>query len=99
VGGLLWAVWKMDEGLFRSFVSACLFVQVSAMSFFYFFPTYVKRPSLTTGNWAMQILQMVYRNDGDYNAFPSGHVYQTALICLFYNFCIPATRGFGLGLW
>ena len=55
----MWAAWKMDEELFRSFVSACLFVQVSAMSFFYFFPTYVKRPTLTTGNWAMQILQKV----------------------------------------
>ena len=87
--GLIWAAWKMDEGLFRSFVSACLFVQVSAMLFFYFFPTYVKRPLLTTVNWATKILKMVYRNDGDYNAFPSGHVYQTSLICLFYNQLYP----------
>lgn len=87
--GLIWAAWKMDEGLFRSFVSACLFVQVSAMLFFYFFPTYVKRPILIAGNWTTHILQMVYRNDGDYNAFPSGHVYQTSLICLFYNHLYP----------
>ena len=87
--GLIWAAWKMEEGLFRSFVSACLFVQVSAMLFFYFFPTYVKRPLLTTVNWATKILKMVYRNDGDYNAFPSGHVYQTSLICLFYNQLYP----------
>jgi len=32
-GGLLWAAWRMDEELFRSFVSACLFVQISAISF------------------------------------------------------------------
>lgn len=89
VGGLIWAIWKMDEELFRSFISACLFVQMSAMSLFYFFPTYVKRPILNSGNWATQILQMVYRNDGDYNAFPSGHVYQTSLICLFYNHLYP----------
>ncbi len=98
IGGLIWAAWKMDEELFRSFVSACLFVQVSAMSFFYFFPTYVKRPTLTTGNWATRILQMVYRNDGDYNAFPSGHVYQTALICLFYNHLYPSYPWLWIGI-
>jgi membrane-associated phospholipid phosphatase len=88
-GGLIWATWKMDEELFRSFISACLFVLLSSILFFYFFPTYVKRPILTGGNWAMQTLQMVYQNDGDYNAFPSGHVYQTSLICLFYNRLYP----------
>ncbi len=98
IAGLIWAVLKMDEELFRSFASACLFVQVSAMLSFYFFPTYVKRPVLTAGNWATQILQMVYRNDGDYNAFPSGHVYQTALICSITS-CIPTTLEFGLVLW
>jgi membrane-associated phospholipid phosphatase len=86
---LIWAALKMDEQLFRSFVSACLFVLSSATLFYYFFPTFVKRPVLTGGNWAMQILQMVYRNDNIYNAFPSGHVYQTALICLFYNRLYP----------
>lgn len=58
----LGAAWKMDEELFRSFVSACLFVQVAAMLFFYFFPTYVKRPILTAVNWGARMLQMVYRN-------------------------------------
>lgn len=32
--GLIWAAWKMDEELFRFFVSACLFVQGSAVLFF-----------------------------------------------------------------
>lgn len=89
-GGFIWAAWKMDDELFRSFVSAYLFVLVSAALLFYFFPTYVKRPTLTTGNWAMRILQMVYQNDGDYNAFPSGHVYQTSLICMFYGHLYPS---------
>ena len=89
VGGFIWAAWKMDDELFRSFVSAWLFVLLSAALLFYFFPTYVKRPVLTRGNWATRILQKVYQNDGVYNAFPSGHVYQTALICLFYNRLYP----------
>lgn len=89
IGSFIWAAWVMDDELFRSFVSAYLFVLVSAALLFYFFPTYVKRPVLTKGNWSMRILQMVYRNDGDYNAFPSGHVYQTSLICMFYSHLYP----------
>lgn len=88
-GGLIWAIWKMDEQLFHSFISACLFVLISAALFYYLFPTYVKRPILTKSNWSTRILQMVYRNDGDYNAFPSGHVSQTSLICLFYGHLYP----------
>lgn len=88
-GGFIWAAWVMDDGLFLSFISACLFVLVSATLFYYFFPTYIKRPTLVKGNWATRMLQMVYRNDGVYNAFPSGHVYQTALLCLFYNRLYP----------
>ncbi|MCJ7432848.1 MAG: phosphatase PAP2 family protein [Anaerolineales bacterium] len=96
-GGLMWAAWKMDEELFRSFVSACLFVLLSAALFYYFFPTYVKRPILTKGNWTIRVLQMVYQNDGDYNAFPSGHVYQTSLICLFYNHLYPNYQWLWIG--
>ncbi len=88
-GSLIWAAWKMNEQLFRSFSSASLFVLISAASIYYFFPTYVKRPGLTSNHWAMQILQFVYKNDGIYNAFPSGHVYQTTLICLFFNHLYP----------
>jgi len=89
-GSFIWAAWIMNDELFRSFVSAYLFVLVSAAFLFYFFPTYVKRPTLTRGNWTMRILQMVYQNDGDYNAFPSGHVYQTSLICMFYSHLYPS---------
>ena len=96
--GLVWAALKMDERLFHSFVSACLFVLVLATLFYYFVPTYVIRPPLTGGNWAMRILQKVYQNDGIYNAFPSGHVYQTALICLYYNRLYPNHPWFWIGI-
>ncbi|MHB8778247.1 MAG: phosphatase PAP2 family protein [Anaerolineales bacterium] len=96
--GLIWAALKMDEQLFRSFVSACLFVLSFATLFYYFFPTYVTRPLLTGGNLAMRILKRVYQNDGIYNAFPSGHVYRTALICLFYNRLYPNHSLFWIGI-
>ena len=88
-GGFLWAALKMEEQLFRSFISACLFILLSAALFYYFVPTYVKRPDLTGSNWTMRMLKLVYQNDGDYNAFPSGHVSQTSLLCLFYGHLYP----------
>jgi hypothetical protein len=88
-GGLVWAAWKMNGRLFRAFVSAGLFVLISAALFYYVFPTYVQRPTLSSNSWSARILQMVYQHDGAYNAFPSGHVYQTSLFCLFYNRLYP----------
>ena len=98
ISGLVWAAWKMDEQLFRSFISACLFVLLSAALVYYFFPTYVKRPVLPGGNWTTRILQMVYQNDGDYNAFPSGHISQTSLICLFYGHLYPSLMWLWVGM-
>lgn len=96
--GLIWAAWKMDERLFRSFISAGLFIFLSAALFFYVFPTYVQRPSLTGQSWAAQLLQMVYLKDGAYNAFPSGHVYQTSLFCLFFNRLYPNRPWFWISI-
>jgi hypothetical protein len=99
VGGLMWAAWKMDDRLFRSFITAGLFVLLSAALFYYVFPTYIQRPILTISNsWTAQLLGMVYRHDGVYNAFPSGHVYQTSLICLFYNRLYPNHSWFWTGI-
>ena len=98
VGSLIWAAWKMDERLFRSFISAGLLVLLSATLIYYIFPTYVQRPALTGNGWATQLLRLVYQNDGVYNAFPSGHVYQTTLICLFYNQLYPNHRWLWTGI-
>jgi hypothetical protein len=97
-GGLIWAAWKMDERLFRSFVSAGLFVLLSATFFYYVFPTYVRRPTVTGNSWAVQLLELVYHNDKAYNAFPSGHVYQTALLSLFYNRLYPCHQWFWISI-
>jgi membrane-associated phospholipid phosphatase len=48
--------------------------------------------------WVWSTPQMVYRNDGDYNDFPSGHMCQTALICLFYNHLYPSYAWLWLGI-
>ena len=89
LAALIWAAWKMDKSLFGAFSSSVLFVLLSAALFYYAFPTYVQRPVLSGNSWTAQLLEMVYRNDGAYNAFPSGHVYQTSLFCMFYNRLYP----------
>jgi membrane-associated phospholipid phosphatase len=96
--GLAWAAWKMDDRLFRAFVSSVLFVLLSATCIYFFFPTYVQRPAVSNNGWTAQLLEIVYRNDGTYNAFPSGHVYQTSLFCLFYNHLYPKHSWFWGGI-
>lgn len=88
----IWAVWRMDERLYEAFFIASAFVSVSAMTIFTLFPTYVVRPPLTTGDWSTQILSLIYSRDHAYNAFPSGHVYVTALIALFWSRWFPQWR-------
>jgi hypothetical protein len=88
-GGLIWAARKMNVRLFHSFVSAGLFVLLAAALFYYVFPTYVQRPTLSSNSGSAQLREMVYQHDGAYNAFPSGHVDKTSLFCLFYHRLYP----------
>jgi membrane-associated phospholipid phosphatase len=87
-----WAVWRMEERLYEAFFIASAFVSVSAMTIFTIFPTYVVRPALSGGDWSTQILNLIYSRDSAYNAFPSGHVYVTTLIALFWSRWFPKWR-------
>ena len=82
----------MEEHLYEAFFIASAFVSVAAMTIFTLFPTYVDRPSLSAGDWPTQILSLIYSKDYAYNAFPSGHVYVTALIALFWSRWYPKWR-------
>jgi membrane-associated phospholipid phosphatase len=86
---MLWFTWKMDDHLFRSFAASAVFVLVIANLFYYFLPTYIVRPTLTGSNWTTSILAWVYSTDGAYNAFPSGHVFQTTLMALYLSRMYP----------
>ena len=56
------------------------------------FPTYIERPLLIGNDWATELLRYVYGNDDVYNAFPSGHVYLTTVISLFWMEWYPRYR-------
>jgi len=45
-------------------------------------------------SWSTQLLNWIYTNDRMYNAFPSGHVYITTLIALFWTRGYPKWRWF-----
>src|SRR5215831_14613786 len=93
----LWAAWRMDEYWYEAFFLASAIMQVSALMIFTFFPTYVARVPLTAHDFFSQWLNWIYHNDHAYNAFPSGHVYFTALIALFYSRWYPKWRGVWTG--
>jgi hypothetical protein len=88
----LWAALRMEDRLYEAFFLASAVMQVSALTIFTLFPTYVVRPTLAAGDWSSQLLHWIYTNDYAYNAFPSGHVYITTLIALFWSRCFPNWR-------
>jgi membrane-associated phospholipid phosphatase len=93
LGCAAWAVWKMDERLYRAFLASALFVIIGGVAWFLLYPTYIQRPALTGSDWTAQWLRFIYAHDDVYNAFPSGHVYLTTLIALYWARWYPAQRG------
>lgn len=92
LGGLTWAILKLDDLSFRAFVLACIFTCTTAVSIFIFFPTYIKPASLHGGDIFTDLLHFIYGNWGRYDAFPSGHVYITTLMALFFSHSYPHTK-------
>ena len=88
----LWTVWRMEDRLYEAFFIASALTSVTALTIFTGFPTYVVRPPLPGADWTAQLLNWLYTTDHMYNAFPSGHVYVTTLIALFWSRWFPRWR-------
>ena len=88
----LWAAQRMEDRLYEAFFIASAVVSVSALTIFTVFPTYVVRHPLPGADWTAQLLNGIYASDSMYNAFPSGHVYITTLIALFWSRWFPRWR-------
>lgn len=88
----IWSAWRMEDQMYEAFFIASAFVCVSGLTIFAVFPTYVVRPMVPGSDWSAQLLNWVYTNDHMYNAFPSGHVYITTLIALFWSRWFPKWR-------
>jgi membrane-associated phospholipid phosphatase len=90
----LYTVWKMEAHLYRALLVSLFTAIGVGMTTFLLYPTYVQRPLLSGEDWSIQWLRFIYANDGAYNAFPSGHVYITALIGFYWSRWFPWQRGF-----
>ncbi|HSK67343.1 MAG TPA: phosphatase PAP2 family protein, partial [Anaerolineales bacterium] len=56
------------------------------------FPTYVKEATFAGSDIFSVLLRFIHENWGRYNAFPSGHIYITALLAFFYSRWHPLQR-------
>jgi membrane-associated phospholipid phosphatase len=88
----IWAMLKMEDRLFRGLVVACLLMFAVANATFLFFPTYVRQMTFQGADLFTSLLRMVHEEWGRYSAFPSGHVYITTLLVLFFGRWYPRQR-------
>jgi membrane-associated phospholipid phosphatase len=87
--GITWAIFKMEDRLFRSLVAALLVTSTISMLIYIFFPTYVRESTFHETDIFTTMLRYIHEKAGRYDAFPSGHIYLTVLLALFYNRWYP----------
>jgi membrane-associated phospholipid phosphatase len=89
LASIAWIILKMEDRLFRSVVAACVLTFSIGASTFLLFPTYVQPAVLQGNDIFTALLRIIHENWGRYDAFPSGHVYITTLLALFYGRWYP----------
>lgn len=88
----VWAVWKMEDDLYRAFVISFVTVMLTSYVIYIVFPTYVIRPEVQGDDWLTRLVAVLYENDRVNNAFPSGHTYNSVMIALFWSRWYPRQR-------
>lgn len=88
----IFAIWKMESRLFRALMAACYLTFSVGILTFVLFPTYVDLPTLTGTDAFSALLRQLQIAGGTYDALPSGHVYITTLLALFYTRWHPRLR-------
>lgn len=89
VAGGIWLILKSDERLFREFSAGFLLTCVLGVLTFYFLPTYIIDSPLPETDIFTKLLLLLRAMDGDYAAFPSAHVYVTAILAFSFNRWYP----------
>ncbi len=90
--GFAWIIFKTEDQKFRSFLAACLLTFGLGALTFIFFPTYVKPIALQGNDIFTLLLRIFHEQTGRYAALPSGHVYITTLLALFFGHWHPRHR-------
>ena len=86
---IAWIIFKVEDRAFRSLLAACMLTFALGALTFIFFPTYVQPAVLEGNDIFTNILRTIHENWGRYDAFPSGHVYITTLLVLFFGRWYP----------
>lgn len=89
LASMAWTILKMEDRLFRAFIAACILTFTIGTSTFILFPTYVRIAPLEGSDVFTSLLRFIHENWGRYDAFPSGHVYITTLLALFFGRWYP----------
>jgi len=98
IAAYAWAAFKMQGRLFRVAVVSATFTIGVGMTIFMLCPTYVIRPAVVGADFFSNALRYVYAHDGSYDAAPSGHVYMTTLLALFYSLWYPRQKWLWFGI-
>lgn len=85
----LWAIYKMEDQLFRALIAAFILTCTVSVSMFILVPTYVSQATIEGSDIFTILLRYIHENWGRYDAFPSGHIYITTLLALFYSRWYP----------
>ena len=89
---MAWIILKMEDRLFRAFVTACMLTFGLGAITFIVFPTYVQAATLEGNDIFTILLQYIHDTWGRYAALPSGHVYITTLFALFFSRWYPRQK-------
>lgn len=84
VSSIIWIVRRAEDRRFRSFIAACILTFGLGALTFILFPTYVSPVDLQGNDLFTLLLRHFHEELGRYAAFPSGHVYITTLLALFF---------------
>jgi membrane-associated phospholipid phosphatase len=80
-----WILFKVEDRFFRAFFAASILTFGAGALTFIFFPTYVGRATVHGNDIFALVLRAIHEKLGRYNAFPSGHIYITTLLVLFFG--------------
>jgi membrane-associated phospholipid phosphatase len=86
---IVWLIFKVEDHSFRSFIAAGMLTFSMGALTFIFFPTYVQPAALEGNDIFTTLLRLMHEHWGRYDAFPSGHVYITTLLALFFSRWYP----------
>ena len=81
---IVWIIFKVQDRYFRSFIAGCILTFTIGNIIFILFPTYVPRTPLHGNDVFTSLLRVIHGHWGRYDAFPSGHVYITAILTFFF---------------